>query len=166
MNDGANEKSDEVGEEPRFLSLNVSGKDAGLWISLREKLIAAIQGLLDQVVDQSTGETVTEAGQALLASAVDSLKATLKKRGIENSEIEARVLQIYAVREKTLAEARKIDAEAEQIRLTSSIEKLKIALMAHRAFLVGEKGEEAVVFAEQADEFLKSLVELTETKET
>ena len=85
--------------------------------ALRRKLFAALDKLLDTVVDPATQSTVRDEIGDVSAHAVAHLKEYLKTKGLENEKLHADVALILEkareVRERTAADIRKMDAETE-----------------------------------------------------
>ena len=144
----------------QFVQINVSGADPALWQRLRSKLFQTLNDLLDAVVDTEQGSTVREEAQQLMLASLGYLKEKLARPGLENDKIEAETRRLYAQMELDRAEARKRHAEAEAIELQTKIRRLRVVLGGAHALLLGEQGEEAVVFVQQIDAFLTTLDKL------
>lgn len=84
---------------------------------LRKKLLAALDRLLDTVIDIRTQKTVAETARDLTAGALEHLRERLREKGLENLKLEAETRRVLAEAEKIAADVRRTDAEAEGIRL-------------------------------------------------
>ena len=142
----------------RVLRVDVKGEDSQRWAQLREKFLSSVERLLDTVVT-SENETVADLGKGLFEAGVSALRARLDREGLQNEEIEAKVLKIYSERERNLAEARKISAEADKITFETNRKRLLTAMRLHKAMLVGEKGDEALLFGARLDAMILALAD-------
>lgn len=115
------------------------------------RLQAALDHVLNSIVDPEQGTTVREETQALIAESVQNLKDRLKRQGLENEEIKARVTKLLAEVEKERALTAKTRAETEAISLATKARKLRLLLEADR--MVEQGG---------LDSFLKVLKEIGE----
>jgi hypothetical protein len=59
-----------------------------------------------------------------------------------------------------LAEARKKHAEADALEFNTKVKRLRLVLGMAKAFMVGDTGEEAVIFTAQITAFLETLEKL------
>ncbi len=98
-----------------------------------ERLQRALDHVLDSVVDVEQQKTVRDEARHLISESIQNLKDRLKKQGLENAEIEARVVKLLAETEKEKAAAAKTRAESEQIEFATIVKKLRLLLEAHRA---------------------------------
>src|SRR5262249_21831890 len=138
----------------------VTGQDPLLWQGLRSKLVEVINGVLDSVIDHEKETTVREEAKKMTSALLDHAKARLAKAGLENEKIEAEIQRLYTQIENDYAEARKKHAEAEAIELNTALKKLWLSVGLTKAMLIGEAGEENIVFSQQIDAFLGTLKEL------
>lgn len=86
---------------------------------LREKLVKALDRLLDTIVDVKEQRTARQVGVSLGAEALHNIQERLRSKGLENTKLEADTNLVLAQAEKMLAEARKAQAEAEGIDLAN-----------------------------------------------
>lgn len=142
-----------------ILRIDVVGKSPDTWSSLRSKLLAAIGKVLDSVIDPEHGTTVREEAKKFTSALLDHARARLAKAGLENEKIEAEVAKLYAECESISADARKKHAEAEATEFETAVKRLKLALELTKAMLIGEPGEEAIVFGNQVQALLGVLSE-------
>src|SRR5207244_13628550 len=82
-------------EQKQFVRVDVRGKTAALWQSLRPKLIQAMNDVLDAVIDDERGTTVRDEVKQLTTALLDYAKANLARPGLENERIEAEVRRLY-----------------------------------------------------------------------
>ncbi len=75
-------------------------KLAGLWEGMGSRLQAALNHVLDTVIDQRNQSTVREEAQHLITESIQDLKERLKKTGLENEELAARATKLLAEAEK------------------------------------------------------------------
>jgi len=144
-------------EQKRFVRVDVRGKTAELWQSLRPKLIQAMNDVLDAVIDDEHGTTVRDEMKQLTTALLDYAKANLARPGLENERIEAEIRRLYGQMEIDRAEARKKHAEADALEFTNKVKKLKFVLGMAKAYMLGEEGEEAVICTAQITAFLETL---------
>lgn len=123
---------------------------------IRPKLYYAINNVLDTVVDKSSGSTVKDEAQDILKESISHLKEKLKKTGLENEEIAARITRILAEAEKERAIARKTNAESDQIEFLITIRKLRLVLEAQKILVEGQNRE-----TEKVNAFISILSELS-----
>jgi hypothetical protein len=144
-------------EKQQFVHVDVTGKNAALWTSLRPKLIQALDDISDTVIDNERGMTVRDEMKTLTTALLDYAKANLARPGFDNETLEAEVRRLYGQLEIDRAEARKKQAEADVLEFNNKVKRLRLALGMAKALLIGDTTEEAVIFAEQIDAFLKEL---------
>jgi hypothetical protein len=98
--------------------------------AFREKLLDALEGLLGTVIDPRTKATVRDELEEVGGSALDYLKAHLRKKGLENERIEAETIHILEkvreIRARTEADVHKSAAETEKINLENLDKKIAI----------------------------------------
>lgn len=99
------------------------------------KIEAAIGIVLDSVIDPSKGTTVREEAQDILSESIASLKERLKKLGLENEEVAARITKILAEAESVKATTRKTQAETDQLEFINMIRKLRLVIEARQLFI-------------------------------
>lgn len=97
------------------------------------RLQTALVHVLDSVVDSQKQTTVREEAQTLITESLAHLKERLKKQGLENAEIEARVVKLLAEAEKEKAMAAKTRAESEKLEFATIVRKLRLLLEVQRA---------------------------------
>jgi len=122
---------------------------------IKPKLLSAVNHILEAVVDNEKGKTIKEEARDLLKESIQNLKDRLKKTGLENEEIAARITKILSEAEKERAIARKTNAESEQIEFITTVRKLRLVLEAHQ-LLQGNLPAET----KQIDSFLSILKDL------
>jgi hypothetical protein len=152
--------------ENKFLKIEVGGKDEGLWAKLRPKLIEAIESLLDFEIDAENHTSIKVEAQKMVSSLLDNVKSRLNKPGIENQKILAEIDETYTRKQKTVAETRKINAEADSIEVKNKIRKLKLKLAAiELAIKIGNPGEEGLIIMKQIENFRNALSVLEEERD-
>ena len=95
------------------------------WGGIGPKLQAALERVLDTVVDHQREATVRQEAQELISESIQSLKERLKKSGLENEELAARATKLLAEAEKERSIARKTRAEAEGQEFLTIVKKLR-----------------------------------------
>jgi hypothetical protein len=150
-------------EEPRYIRIDVGGKSPKLWIKFRSKLIKTVDKLLDQVVDPVSKATLRQEGGEITHQLLSYAKEKLKNPGIENEKLLAEVQQLLSAKERDTAEARKLNAESEQIEFNNAVRRLRLSLKASRVFLLRDPDQEAILFVSEVDELLKILDEFSNT---
>ena len=144
-------------EVKKVLEVQITGKDKGLFKQLRGKLVLAISQSLDTVINYEQETTVKEEAKEFASALIDHAKAKLKKAGIENEKLLVEIDNLYVQREKEIAETRKLNAEAKAIEIQNRIRSLRLSLGGLKAMMIGEEGEEDLVFMKQIDSFLSVL---------
>ena len=92
---------------------SVDDEDRATVKKLRQRLAAAVNRLLDTMVDPEKEQTLGEASKAISAKALHNVQERLRTKGLENAKLEADSHLVLAQAEKVLAEARKARAEAD-----------------------------------------------------
>jgi hypothetical protein len=106
---------------------------SGLGRDIGSRLQTALQHVLDTVIDTRRQTTVREEAQNLISESIQHLKDRLKKQGLENEEIGARVTKLLAEAEKERAIAAKTRAETESLEFATIVRKLRLLLEVQRA---------------------------------
>jgi hypothetical protein len=146
-----------------WIRVDVRGKTEAVWASLREKLIVAIGQVLDSITEeQDKGDWFKATSREFTSALLGHAKERLARAGLENAKIEAEVAEIYAKRERELAEARKVHADADAREFKTSLDRLRLMLGATKAMLIGEKGKEALLLGRQLKAFLEVVNELSQ----
>lgn len=109
----------------------------GLAGGLSEKLKKTIDALLDSVVNPATDATVRDEARDLIAASIENLKERLKKQGLENAEIAARVTKLLAEAEHERARTAHTKAETDRYEFETLLRKLRLVLEAQLAFELG-----------------------------
>jgi hypothetical protein len=147
-------------ERKQLARFDVRGKTTALWQSLQPKLIQAMTDVLDAVIDDEHGITVRDEAKQLTTALLHYAQAQLARPGLENERIEAEVRRLYGQMEIDRAEARKKHAEADTLEFNNKVRRLRLVLGAAKAFMMGDTGEEAVIFTAQMTAFLETLDKL------
>ena len=101
--------------------------------SMGTRLQMALNHVLDSVIDTRQKTTVREEAQNLISESIQHLKQRLKKQGLENEEISARVVKLLAEAEKEKAIAAKTRAESDKLEFATIVRKLRLLLEVQRA---------------------------------
>jgi len=140
-----------------YLRIDVMGKSPKSWAELRAKLLSSLYKLIDDI-SEGQGCSWFEARAAEFSRAIlDYAKAKLARPGIENEKTLAEVGDLYAERERKLAETRRIHAQADAQELETELKRLTIALKMTKVMLVGDPGDEAMLFGRQIDGLLAAV---------
>lgn len=142
-------------DHTKILRVDVRGENTSLWSQLRPKLIARINEVLDSTLDHKRGTSFRDEAKQFTASMLEYARQRLQREGLENDRIEAEIAETYARRTSELAKAENTAADAEHKRQQTNLKELCIALGLTKAMLIGEEGEEAVVFGKQIECFLE-----------
>lgn len=133
---------DQVLKSQNATSKNAGEEKLGKFLGeIGPKLQRAVNRVMDTVIDVNRGTTVREEGQDIISESILSLKERLKKTGLENEEIAARITKLLAEAEKDRAQARKTSAETEQLEFLTMVRKLKLVLEAQKLLQVGSVDE-------------------------
>src|SRR5262245_31941736 len=124
--------------EKKFAFITVSGKTTDGWMQFRNKLIQALQTVLDSVLDTEQGTTVRDEAQQFTRALLDYAKANLARPGLENDKLEAEIRRLFSQSEADRAEARKKIAEAEALEFQTKVKRLRLVLGGAKAILIGE----------------------------
>lgn len=91
--------------------------------ALGRRLMAALNSLLDTVIDMRTGDTIGSAAQDMTARALENLREQLRGKGLENLKLEAETRLILQEAEKVAAEVegRKLDNLEKRIGLVQKL---------------------------------------------
>lgn len=117
----------EKGEGSRGLA-----KLDGFWQNLGPRLQGALDHVLNSVIDQKQKSTIREEAQNLISESITSLKDRLKKTGLENEELAAKVTKFLAEAEKEKSIAAKTRAETEALEFQTIVKKLRLLMEAQR----------------------------------
>ncbi len=144
-------------EKKQYLKERIAGKSPNLWSNLKEKLLQAIHSFLDITIDGVNNKTIREEAKEFSHALLKYGKDKLEKAGFENDKIRAEADLLYSQKEKELAEARKLNAEAQKVEFENAIKQLRLSLKMTKAILLGEPGEEALILVKSVEQFIKVL---------
>lgn len=139
-------------EKKTFIQVDVEGQNSDLWEQLKSKLSSMVLNLLDLKINSNTGANVGEELQKLTTNVLEFANAKLEKPSIENHKLLAEIDSVLANRAKELAEARKLNAEAEQIELNNVCKKLSIAIGAAKVLAQSTNDPQALLFIKSIEE--------------
>jgi hypothetical protein len=97
------------------------------------RLQRALDHVLDSVIDSEKQKTVRDEARHIITESIQSLKDRLRKQGLENAEIEARVVKLLAEAEKEKAVAARTRVESDKLEFAVIVSKLRLLLEAQRA---------------------------------
>jgi hypothetical protein len=109
------------------------GKLTGLWEGMGPRLQAALNHVLDTVINTKDQATVREEAQNLISESIEHLKERLKKSGLENEELAARATKLLAEAEKEKSIAARTKVETAALEFNLIVRKLRLLIEAHRA---------------------------------
>jgi len=144
-------------EKKQYLKVETAGKSPELWSNLKEKLLRAIHSFLDTTIDGVDNKTIREEAKVFSHALLKYGKDKLEKAGLENDKILAEVDFLYSQNEKELAEARKLNAEAQRIEFENAIRRLRLSLKMTKVMLISEPREEALIMVKNVDQFIEIL---------
>jgi hypothetical protein len=147
-------------EQKPFARLDVTGKTAAQWPSLRPQLLHAVTEVLDAVMDEQRGPTVRDDARHLATALRDYAQAHLARPGFEHERIAAEVRRLYSQRERDRAEAREKHAEAETRECNNNVRRFRGALGAAQALMLGDTDDEAVICTTHVTALLDMLAKL------
>lgn len=147
----------------KVFKIDLVGVDSSLFANLKEKLISMVNKVLDASVDVNTGLTVREELQKFSSLGIQYAEAKLKKASIDNDRTISQIAESYSLIEKNKAESRMINATAKALEFEQSLKELSFTLKMTKALIIGNQGEEAIVFTKQIDVFLDVINSLSET---
>ena len=143
-----------------YVQVNVRGLDPTKWQQFRGTLIKTVMDICSGLSDVANSGKLREEARDISLAALDYAKAKLEKPGLENAKIEAEIREKYAEIEKKHAETRKVSAEADKADYENTVRKLKLSLGMAQVLLMGEDGDEAILFSLQIEQFLRIMKEL------
>lgn len=144
-------------EKKQYLKEETAGKSPELWNSLREKVLQAVHNFLDITIDGVDNKTIREEAKEFSHALLKYGKDKLEKAGLENDKILAEIDLLYSQKEKALAEARKLNAEAQKAEFENAVRQLQLSLKMTKVMLVGEPGGEALILVKSVEQFIKIL---------
>lgn len=114
---------------------------------LRKKLLGALDGLLDTVINSKTQTTVRDEIEEATVTALDHLKERMKTRGLENDKLAAETLlileQVRDLRERRQEQLRRARAHTEGL-ILDNLDK-KISLVERALKMLGKLEPSALV---------------------
>lgn len=92
-------------------------------MALGKKLMKAINGLLDTVIDIKTGDTIGDTAKDMTARALENVRERLREKGLENLKLEAEIQLIMREAEKLAqeVEGKKLDNLEKRIDLVQKL---------------------------------------------
>lgn len=148
---------EDFSEEKKYLKVDIAGRSPKVWNNLKEKMLIAINSFLDSTIDTIDNKTVRDEAKEFTHALLKYGKDKLAKAGLENDKILAEVDLLYSQKEKELAEARKLNAEAQRIEFDTAIKRLRLSLKMTKVMLIGEPGEEALIMVKSVEQFIEVL---------
>lgn len=146
----------------KYIAIEIGGSKEHIWKRFRKKLVDNIDKLLDFEIDSEKGSTLREEAKKFTSALLNYGKSKLSAPGINNEKTLAEIEELYSKREKSLAEARKIHAEADLLEFSLRIQKLKTALKLAKVVL--PRGKRHAVFLKDIDLFLDVVRSIEEEK--
>lgn len=148
-----------VNQTKKYLKVDIAGQSQDLWQEMRFKLIDVINTFLDSTLDHQTNNSISDEAKEFTSALLNHAKEKLPKAGIENEKIIAEIDQLYIIKQKELAQTRKLNAESSEIEFSLALKKLKVSLGMTKALLIGESQKEDIIFVKQIESFIKVLNE-------
>ncbi|MBX3322799.1 MAG: hypothetical protein KF757_07390 [Phycisphaeraceae bacterium] len=166
MTDHPNDKPANEGHD--FVRVDVRGKSPSLWAAKRAEfintkipqLIEMMNKFLDTTIDYDEGTTIREEAKRFTSGMLEFARNKLRKEGVEVEKIEAEISEIYAKRLESIARTEKTSSETREKQRSTALKQLCTQLALTRGMLIGDDGEEAMLFGRQIDEFLRLVKEL------
>lgn len=147
----------------KILNVGVAGKNPETWARLRDKLLEVIENILNTVIDTERNSTLKQEAQKFTSAVLEYGKQKLAQPGHENEKIIAEVDYLYSKKQRELAEARKINAEADKLELENSIRKLKLYLMTAKVIATKDDNDD-ILFIKEINSFLEILNDINQHK--
>lgn len=119
-----------------------------------------MESVLDTVINPAAGTTIRQEAEDFLTESIDHLKSRLKKAGLENEEIAARITKMLAEADHRRQQARVEKARAEDMEFTRLVRSLRLVLSAQRLFS-GDLGATDDPLMRRLDNFERTLAELS-----
>lgn len=115
-------------KKTQSISAKKEKKLSGFLKTIGPKLEQTFQDMMDTVIDPAKGSTIGSEAHEIISESISSLKERLKKTGLENEEIAARITKLLAEAEKDRALSRKTHAETEQLEFLNKVRMLRLYL--------------------------------------
>jgi hypothetical protein len=148
-----------------FVGFQLAGKNEALWGELRPKLILKIKELVDGIGEEDeTRGWLKERAKEFGSLAIDYAKSKLRREGVEIQKIEAEIAKLFSEAEAAHEKARKDRADARAVEFTTTVKELRLALGLTKAMMMGDEGEESILFGKQIDAMLEALKIVAEMK--
>ena len=146
--------------------VDVLGPSFSTWQKFQPQLVEAVQIALASCFDINVRDTLWSEAKELIRSATSHHRQLLLKAGLENVEVEAEVIKLYAECEHRLAEAYSMRSMADALQFETAVKRLRLSLGLTKAMLVMEEGDQATLFGRQVDVMLNELANLRMTTNT
>nr|WP_067063242.1 hypothetical protein [Mucilaginibacter sp. L294] len=140
------------GETKSYLKIDLEGANPVLWSEMKSKLTSMIMNIMDFQINTKTDGSVKDEFARISSNVIEFANAKLEKASIENQKLLSEIENILANKGKELAEARKLNAEAEQIELNNMMTKLKIAIGAAKIIASSSKDPELLAFTKNIED--------------
>jgi hypothetical protein len=137
-----------------YLKVDIEGVDPQLWAKLKSRLTEMVIELLNYNINSKTDGNVKEEFSRITANVLEFANAKLEKASIENQKLLVEIQNILANRGKELAEARKLNAEADEIELKNIITRFKFAIGAAKVLASSSNDAKLLLFTKNFEELL------------
>lgn len=148
----------------KFARFSARGKEPIPFAVHRGKLLDYVTSILELKLNQRNDATVRDEAAEMISGFLGWAKERLDTPGVQNAKLRAETAERFAAAKRAIAEARKTNAEAEQIELETTIRRFKLMLTVTKFAVLQDDDEAAVLFGSQIDEVLKMLGELANDK--
>jgi hypothetical protein len=116
-----------------------------------------VLGSLNSIIDAHHGTTVRDEAKDITSLMLDSFRSKLQHARLENDRAEAEIARFYAECEAIRANARKTNAEAAAIEVGTAVKRLQLALRLAKGLVIGDSGDEAIIFSSQIEAMLEAI---------
>lgn len=134
-----------------FLRVDLKGKNESTWEEYRENFFKKIIALLDTTINFEDQTSIREESREITSEFIKSVKAKLKKDGIENQKNLAEIEVLLSQKKKNIAEARKTAIESEEKQFQLTLKKIRFSLMMMKAKMLGSEDENDIFFLKKID---------------
>jgi hypothetical protein len=141
-------------EKREFLKVDLEGGDSELWKKLRDKLTSLVMELLDFNVDKEQADYTNQELDKIKETLLNYSKSPSQGSNLKQFKLMAEIECILANKAKTLAEAKKLDAEAAQRKLVTTKERLRLALGITKALAHANNDTVMILFTKNVEELV------------
>ena len=142
---------------PAYLRVDVRGVSADRWAALREELLDEIKAVLGSLDDKDLSAWFEEKAEKLNNLTLDIATQQMQTSHPDAARMAEEVQRKFAKREREQIKHTREMQEIKRQNDREAIRKLTLRLKLTRAIVVGEQGDEAILFGNQLTEMIDTL---------